>query len=248
MTIEGKKYSVRRISRIAGLLYLLIFIISPFSFFFVRSSIIVPGDATATAANLTASESLFRMGIAGDSLVFLSEIAIISILYVLFRPVSRTLALVAVFSRLAMAVMQGINLLNYFIPLRLLSGADFLSAFDPGELHAFVLLFLDAYEDVALVWGTFFGLHLLVLGYLVFRSGYFPRVLGLLLALSALGYLIDSFGNFLLPRYEELFASVVLVLAIPGELSLHRVAAGERGERRAVGKTRSRIRRIEILG
>jgi hypothetical protein len=94
-----------------------------------------------------------------------------------------------------------------------------LTAFEPDQLHALVLLFLNAYEDVALIWGTFFGLHTLLLGYLVYKSGYFPSILGILLVLAALGYLTDSFGNFLFPQYAELFASVVIVLAVLGELS-----------------------------
>ncbi len=209
---------IKNTARVAGLLYLIIAIAGPFSFFYVRSSIIVPGDATATANNIMASEWLFRMGIVSDSVVFLSEIVLIALLYVLLKPVSRTLSLVAVFARLAMAVLQGINLLNYFIVLLLLSGAGYLTVFEPDQLHALVLLFLNAYEDVALIWGTFFGLHTFVLGYLVYKSGYFPRILGILLVSASIGYLTDSFGNFLLPQYEEIFALIVVVLAIAGEL------------------------------
>ena len=138
------------------------------------SSLIVPGDATATASNIMASESLFRFGAVGDSVVFLVEIVLVVMLYVLFKPVSKTLSLVATFSRLAMTAMQGMNLLNKFAALLLLSGTDYLTVFEPDQLHAFVLLFLNAYEYGALIWGIFFGLHLLVLGYLLFKSGYFP--------------------------------------------------------------------------
>jgi Domain of unknown function (DUF4386) len=205
-------------ARFAGLLYLLIAIVSPFSFFYVRSSIVVPGDATATASHLMASEWLFRMGIVGDSLVFLSEIVLVALLYRLFKPVSPTLALATVFARLAMAVLQGVNLLNYFVVLLLLSGADYLTVFEPAQLHALALLFLTAYADVALIWGTFFGLHLVGLGVLVYKSGYFPRLLGVLLVAAAVGYLTDSFGNFLLPQYDAIYAQIVVVLALAGEL------------------------------
>jgi hypothetical protein len=213
-----KMNSIKKTARVAGLLYLIIAIASPFSFFYVRSSIIVPGDATATASNIMASEWLFRLGIVGDAVVFLSEIVLIAILYALLKPVSKTLSLAAAFARLAMTVMQGMNLLNYFFVLLLLSGAGYLTVFEPDQLHALVLLFLNAYEYVALIWGTFFGLHTLLLGYLVYKSGYFPRILGVLLVLASFGYLIDSFGNFLLPQYDELYASIVVVLAIAGEL------------------------------
>jgi Domain of unknown function (DUF4386) len=186
----------------------------------MRTSIIVPGDASATVGRLMASDWLFRLGIIGDAIVFLSEIILIAILYTLLKPVNKTLALAAAFSRLAMVVMQGMNLLNYFFVLLLVSRANYLNVFEPEQLQALVLLFLNAYEDVALIWGMFFGLHTLLLGYLVYKSGYFPRILGVLVILAAFGYLIDSFGNVLLPQYNEFYASTVVLMAIVGELSL----------------------------
>jgi len=205
-------------ARVAGVLYLILAIVAPFSFFFVRSSIIVPGDATATATNLMASESLFRAGIVSDSIVFLIEIVLVAILYVLLKPVSQTLALIAAFARLAMTVIQGVNLLNYAFVLLLVSNGGSLTAFEPAQVDALVLLFLDAYEYGALIWGTFFGLHLLVLGYLLFQSGFFPRFLGVLFVFSSLGYLTDSFGSFLVPNFDEILGWVVLT-SIPAELA-----------------------------
>lgn len=211
--------SIKSNARLAGFLYLLLAILAGFSFFYVRATIIVPGDATATVSKLMASEWLFRLAIVGDALVFLSEIVLIAILYALLKPVSKILSLAAAYARLAMVVMQGINLLNYFFVLLLVSGAGYLTVFEPDQLHALVLLFLNAYEYVALIWGTFFGLHTLLLGYLVYKSGYFPRVLGILLVVSSFGYLTDSFGNFLFPQYDAIYASTVVLLAIVGELS-----------------------------
>jgi hypothetical protein len=168
----------------------------------------VPGDAATTAGNIMASEGLFRLGIVSDSLVFLIEIVLTVLLYVLLKPVNQTLSLVAAFSRLAMTVIQGINLLNYFFILLLLSGAGYLAVFAPDQLQALVLLFFNAHEYVALIWGLFFGLHLFVLGYLVYKSRYIPKILGILLIIASLCYLIQSFGNILLPQYEEIFALV----------------------------------------
>ena len=207
-------------ARLAGFLYLLIAICSGFSFGYVRTTLIVPGDATATVSTIMASEGLFRLGIAADAVVFLSEIVLIAMLYTLLKPVSKTLSLAAAYARLAMAVMQGMNLLNYCFVLLLVSGAGYLTVFDPDQLHALVLLFLNAYEYVALIWALFFALHLLVLGYLVYKSGYFPRMLGLLLVVASSGYFIDSFGTLLLPQYDALYASVVVLTAIMGELPL----------------------------
>jgi len=210
---------INKIARIAGVLILLTAVLAPFSLIYVPSTLVVPGDAATTASNIVASEGLFRLGMVSDALVFLLEIAIVALLYVLLKPVNPTLSLVAAFSRLAMAVIQGINLLNYFFALLLLSGAGYLTVFSPDQLHALALLFLGVHEQVALIWGLFFGLHLLVLGYLVYKSGYIPKILGVVLVVTALCYLIQSFGNILLPQYKEIFTTIgflaIIELAFP---------------------------------
>jgi hypothetical protein len=155
-----------------------------------------------------ASEGLFRLGVASDSIVFLIEIVLTVLLYVLLKPVNKTLSLIAAFSRLAMTVIQGMNLLNHFIVLLLLSGAGYLTIFAPDQLQALVMLFLNAHESVVLIWGLFFGLHLLVFGYLVYKSGYLPKFLGILLLIVAFCYLIQDFGNMLFPQYKALFTSI----------------------------------------
>jgi hypothetical protein len=219
MKSKEEMNSLKRTARIAGALILILSIPALFAFSYVRPSLIVPGDATATANNIMASESLFRLGIVSDSLVFLIEIVVVVMLYVLLKPVSKTLSLVAAFARLAMTVVQGINLLNRLIPLLLLSGAGYLTVFEPDQLHALVSLFLNAHEYVAHIWGLFFGLHLFFLGYLVYKSGYIPRILGVLLVVSSVCYLIQGFGNILAPKYEEIFALVgwfsIIELAFP---------------------------------
>jgi len=135
---------------------------------------------------------IFRLGIVSDSLIFLIEIVLTALLYVLLRPVSRTLSLGAAFARLAMAVIQGINLLPYFTALLLLSGAGYLTVFEPDQLDALALLLLNAHQYGVYIWQLFFALHLFVLGYLIFNSGYFPRILGVLVVVGSLGYLADS--------------------------------------------------------
>jgi hypothetical protein len=212
-------YSLKKTARIAGVLILIMAPFALFGMMYVPATLIVPGDAAITASNIMAAEGLFRLGIVGDSVVFLIEIVLVVMLYVLLKPVSKTLSLVAAFFRLAMTIIQGINLLNHFTALLLLSGADYLTVFKPDQLHALVLLFLNAHEYVAYIWGLFFALHLFFLGYLVYKSGYIPKILGVLLVFSSLCYLIQSFGNFLLPKYEEIFALVgwvsIIELAFP---------------------------------
>ncbi len=206
--------SPKKTARIAGLLILITAVFAPFSMLYVPSNIIVPGDAATTANNIMASEGLFRLSIVSDSIVFLIEIVLVVMLYVLLNPVSKTLSLVAAFFRLAMAVIQGINLLNYFIAVLLLSRAEYLTVFEPGQLHALVLLFLNAHEYVAHIWGLFFALHLFFLGYLVYKSGYIHRIPGIALVIASVCYIVQSFGNILFPKYEEIFATIGFISII----------------------------------
>ena len=113
MITQEKMNSIQKTARIAGLLTLMIVVFAPFSVLYVPSILIVPGDAATTANNIMASEGLFRLSIVSDSIVFLIEIVLTVLLYVLLKPVSKTLSLVAAFSRLAMTIVQGINLLNH---------------------------------------------------------------------------------------------------------------------------------------
>ena len=223
MTNRISDISPRQTARVAGFLYLMIIAFGIFAEFFVRQSLVVTGDATATARNIMASEWLFRVGIASDLIMIMCDVALALIFYVLLKPVSNSLSLLAAFFRLAQASILGINLLNLFLVLQLLSGADYLTVFGADQLHALVLLFLDAHRigySIALV---FFGLSLFFLGYLIFKSGYFPRILGIFLIVASLGYLIDSFASFLLSSYhdyEAIFALVVFLPAFIGELSM----------------------------
>ena len=218
--MEEKIKSIKNTARIAGILTLLIVVFAPFSMIYIPTTLVVPGDAANTANTIMASEGLFRLGMVSDSIVFLVEIVLTVLLYVLLKPVNKTLSLVAAFSRLAMTVIQGINLLNHFFALLLLSGAGYLTVFAPDQLHALVMMFLNAHETVVLIWGLFFGLHLFVLGYLVYKSGYIPKIIGVLLVLASLSYLIQGFGNILFPQYKEIFTSIGFLSSIEIALPL----------------------------
>jgi len=200
-------------ARVAGILYLSIVPLAIFSQFYVLNNFVVPGDAATTANNIVASEGLFRIGLVGWLIIFLIEIVLSVILYILLKPVSKTLSLVAMVSRLTMTAVQGISLLILFIVLLLSSGAAYLTVFDTGQLHALVLLFLDAHSYGYAIGMIFFSLHTFVLGYLVFRSGYFPRILGVLFVIASLGYLIDSFAILFSASYEETPVFIAIPIA-----------------------------------
>jgi len=209
-------------ARVAGLGYLIIIATGIFAEFFVRSSLIVPGDAAATASAITASESLFRAGIASELVMLVCDVVVALALYVIFERVSRSLALLAAFFRLAHAAIVAVNLLNMYVPLLLLGDPVHLAALEGAQLQALALVFLAAQSYGYVIGLVFFGVHCLVLGYLVWRSRYVPRALGVLLMCAAVGYLADSFGRTLLldyAAYEKVFLMVVFVPAFVAELS-----------------------------
>lgn len=219
MTNHTTKTSPRTYARIVGIFYLIIFVLGPFAFFLGRTSVVVPGDPAATVDTLLASESMFRLGMVAETLIVLIEIVVSAILYVLLRSVSQPLALASALARFGQAVLQAANLLTAVPALLLLGGAGYLATFEPDQLNALVLLFMEVNAFVIIIWGLLFGFHLLLLGYLVYRSGFWPRVLGILLLIASLGYLVQSYGHLLAPQYDELLATVVVLVAVPGELA-----------------------------
>jgi hypothetical protein len=185
---------------------------------FIRSSLIVKGDANITATNIMASEGLFRFGFVADSIMLLSDVAIAILFYVLLKSVSKTLALTAAAFRLTQAAILGFNLLNYYAALLLLKGGGYEIAFKSDQLNALALLFLDMHShgyDLGLI---FFGLSNIILGYLVVKSDYFPGILGYGLIAAAVVYLTGSFTLFLFPDYVSLIEPIYIVPLI-AELS-----------------------------
>ncbi len=215
--------SYNKTAKIAGFGYLIIIIAGIFSEFFIRSSLIITGDAATTAANISASESLFRISIGGDLVMLLFDVILALALYVLLKPVNKGLALLAAFFRLVHAAIYGANLLNLYFVSRLASGATFMQSFDTSQIQELIMLFLNAHSFGYVIGLVFFGIHCLILGYLIYESGYFPRILGVLILLAGLGYLIDCYANILMlnyARYADIFAMIVFIPAVVGELSL----------------------------
>jgi hypothetical protein len=211
------RFSPQACARIGGALYLIIIAAGVFAEAFVRSRLIVPGDAAATATNILAHRTLFRLGIAADLSTFLSAIVVTVILYALLKPVNENLALLMLLFNLAQDAIGGMNGLNTYRALQLLSGAEYLKVFSPEQLQAMALLALKAHAvgfGIALM---FFGPSCIVLGYLIFKSGFLPRVLGILIMIAGACYLINSFTLILSPPLASL---LILLPAFIGELSL----------------------------
>ena len=204
----------------AGAMYLLIIITGLFSELFVRSGIIVPGDAATTADNIASHSFLFRLGILSDLVMVMSDVAVALLFYLLLKPVNKGLSLLAAFFRLAQATVIGLNLLNYYMPLLILGEGNSFAGFSPEQLNSMVLLFLNAHNYGYLISGVFFGVSCVILGYLLFKAEYFPGWLGILVAAAGASYLIDCFINFLFPEFVASSEILVMTVAVVSELSL----------------------------
>jgi hypothetical protein len=179
--------------------------------------ILVPGDAAATATNIVASESLFRLGFISNLLAFTVNIFVAVLLYKLLAPVNKMMASLMVILILVGIAIAMLNELNQFVALLLLGGADYLAAFTADQLQALASLFLGIYKHGFVLAHIFFGLWLFPMGYLVFKSGFLPKVIGLLLLVAGVGYLVDFALFFLVPEItikvsEFTFVGEVLLL------------------------------------
>lgn len=217
---HGTGPSPRVLARIGGVLYLVIIAGGLYGEAFIRTRLIVPGDAAATAANIRAVEPLWRLGIAAEFFMLACTTCLALILYVLLRPVSRYLALLAVFFNLVSIAVEAVNEQHLIAALFPLGGAASLGAFSPEQLNAMASLSLQSYAHGFGISLIFFGCECIVLGTLIWRSGFLPRPVGVLMAAAGACYLINSFALLAAPAVANLLFPAVLVPAFVGELSL----------------------------
>jgi hypothetical protein len=205
--------------RMAGALYLITIILGVFAEVFVRGALVVRDDAAATATNILAHEPLYRFGLAADLVMIACYIAVTLLFYGLFEPVGRNLSLLAAsFSLVGLAVLA-VNSLNHLAPLVFLGNAHYLRGFETTQLQALALMSLKMHARGYSIAGVFFGIYCLMIGRLVFRSGFLPRILGGLMGIGGLSYLIDSFASFLLPTLAARLPELTVLGGI-AELSL----------------------------
>ncbi len=187
---------------IAGIALILMTFLGPIANFSVLGKLVVPGNATETVDNIIASEGLFRIGICIFLIVAILDVIVAWALYVFLKPVNRSLSLLTAWFRVVYATLLAVILIYLIEVLQLLGGADYLSVYEAGQLHARVMLSI---QDFSMGWQMgliIFGIHLLTLGYLVYRSGYAPRYLGVLLVIAGLGYMTDGIGRIISPDYH----------------------------------------------
>jgi hypothetical protein len=182
MTTRTTETSPLTLARVAGALYLSLLPLGLFGVLF--------------------SDPSSRLGIVSALLVQIVNIFVVLALYRLLKPVNKNMAALMVIFLLLGVPIAMLNELNQFAVLILSSGADYLSVFTAGQLHALVLFFLHLHDIGINIAGIFWGLWLLPMGYLVFKSGFLPRILGILLMIGCAGYLIQSFATFLIPDFQ----------------------------------------------
>jgi hypothetical protein len=221
MNTRAAEPSPQTYARIGGILYLFIIVAALFGEVFVRGRLIVKGDAAATASNILGSETLFRVGLAGEMLTCVCDVALAMILYVLLRPVNQNLALLAAFLRVTFIAIYGVAKLFEIVALVVLGGADYLKAFEPRQLHALAYISLQVHGFGYGVSLLLFGFCCVLFGYLIHRSGYLPRILGVLLVIGGVGYVIFSLAQMLAPAFAaRLLFPWIMLPAFPAELGL----------------------------
>lgn len=220
MSARIPEMSPQTLARIGGVLYFIIIAIGLVGEAYVRGSIVVPGDVAGTAAHLKSMESLWRLGVAAEFLLLSCAVPLALILYVLLRPVSRNLALLATFFDLISVAIEAGVALNLVQALFPLGGAAYLGAFTPEQLAALANFSIKTHSygfGVALI---FFGWFCLLAGYLIFRSGYFPKAIGVLMQIAGACYLVNSFALILAPSLANQLFPAILVPSFIGESSL----------------------------
>jgi hypothetical protein len=201
MTNKERFNSPKKTARVAAVVFLIIFFLGMFTELFIRPGMIVPGDAAATVKNIAASEGLFRLSLVSDLVRQALLMLLTLILYKLFKPVNKTIASLMVIFYLVCVPVSMLNELNHLAVLLLSSGTGYLTVFKADQLNALVMFFLDLRKYGTFI-PQFFSFWVLLLGYLVFKSGFLPRILGILLMLGGLCYTVIAVLSIILPNFD----------------------------------------------
>lgn len=211
--------SLSRTARGAGILYVIMDVFMIFSGMIVDPQIYVPGDAVATASNILASEWLFRLDVVSNIVGFVIYLFLVLALYELFQSVDNGQARLMVVLVVASVPVAIVYTLFQYAPVLILSGAGYLSAFNPAQSQALSMVFFDLYRSGVMVAEIFWGLWLIPLGLLAYKSGFVPRVLGALLGVGCLGHLLSFLSTLLFPDYSALLIPIS-EMAMVGELPI----------------------------
>jgi len=200
------KISLRTAALIAGIAILVMVAAAPFAEVYAYPKLVIAGNAAETIKNITVNQTLFAWVIFAYALTFVCDIVAAWALYILLKPVNNYFALLAGWFRLIFAAISIVSLLNLTTVFRLLTTPDLLAIFKPNQLQAQVMLSLTAFRSGFHFAILFFSMHLALLGILVLRSAYIPKLLGILLIISAFGYMATSMQPYLFPNINIDFA------------------------------------------
>ncbi|MGR3634008.1 MAG: DUF4386 domain-containing protein [Limimaricola soesokkakensis] len=206
--------SSRSYARLTGSLYLLIAFAGGFSILYVPGVLNVAGDPAATFTNIAERRGLFHAGLVGDVVMMTAEVFVSVMLYFMFRPVNATLSLASSYARLMMVAVMAAMLFFHAASLALADGTVPLDSFSAAQRFELAGLMRHVHDAGVWIWQVFFWLHLMLLGTLVLRSGFYPRLLGLGLILGGTGYLVDSVQMFALPDVATLEAVKIALLLV----------------------------------
>jgi hypothetical protein len=220
MPNHSNEISPQVYARVGGVLYLIIIAAGLTGELFFRGSLVVPGDAVATATNIIQSRYFWRAGVAADLVMHVCDVGLMLVFYVLLRPVSLNLARLAILFNLVQTSVLVANKLNLVIPVFLLGDAAYLKAFTPEQLQALSYVALRTH-DYGFAFGLiFFGVECVVVGYLIARSGYLPKALGVMMQIAGVCYVVSSFAVLVYPPIGTKLFPFILLPPFVAELSL----------------------------
>jgi len=205
----GQEISLPRAALVAGLGYLLT--PTPFAEFYVYPHLVISGKIEQTAQNILAHQSLFAAGIVCYLSSFVCDVVIAWALYYLLKPVSASLSLLAARFQLVYAAVGLSASLNLVTVLRLLDTPEDAALFGAGPLHAQIQLLLASFRST---WGLsliFFAIHLMLVGYLIYKSGYIPKLIGILLVVAGVGYVVLNLNTYLFPEPDLGYVAIALL-------------------------------------
>jgi hypothetical protein len=210
--------NVQRYARIAGVLFLISLVAGGLGEAYIPSKIIVSGDAAATVANIRNFGMLYRLGFATFLVESLCDITIVLLMYALLKPVNKEVSLLAGFIGLIGTAVFAVAELFYIAPVLILGGSTtYLNTFSTEQLNSLVLLSLKFYSYGGMITTAYYGMGWLLRAWLIFRSGYLPKFVGVLMAIGGLGFVVRNFLLILAPAYAS---DVLLMLMFPGGLIL----------------------------
>ncbi len=210
----------KKTARLAGFLYLLVIIFGMFAELYVRVKLIVPDNSAETVQNIKTNMELFRLGFISDLMMQATFFFLPLVLYQLFKKVNKVQALLMVLCVVAGVAIMCLNMLHQYAAILILEKGNFAATFKTEQLNELVLLFLNLQKYGYRIAQIFFGTWLFPLGYLVYKSGFMPKIIGILLIIACFSFLIDFFLFFLLPGYSAFLSSMVTLPTTIGEFAM----------------------------